>query len=210
MILDGGSASSASSPVEHRDLIGLLRGVESLLYRSLRHGFLRTEAEVMLHDIAGALSAAALSSTGALWEARKIASASMLVSYCQHKALVEQKGQWQVAFELLEQAFAVSAIETIPLPEDDRGVHAAALRLGTSIDGDKSDCAEDIRALIRAARSSGNPLLFNVLSMHQHKGDDWEWAAQWRELLATIDQHLTRVGYKPGESSAPTDGTATP
>lgn len=50
----------------------------------------------------------ALSSTGALWEARKIASVSMLVSYCQNKAAYP-KTAWGVAFELLEEAFAASA-----------------------------------------------------------------------------------------------------
>ena len=49
------------------------------------------------------------SSTGALWNAKKIASVSMLVSYCQNKA-AWPKTDWGVAFDLLEEAFALSAI----------------------------------------------------------------------------------------------------
>lgn len=62
--------------------------------------------------------------------------------------------------------------------------------------------------LVQAARATpsherepkdGTPLLYNVHCMWQqttiNKADADEWEAQWRELLAAIDQHLVRVGY---------------
>ena len=41
----------------------------------------------------------------------------------------------------------------------------------------------------------GTPLLYNVHCMWQQKAQDNEWKAQWRELLAAIDQHLIRARY---------------
>lgn len=68
---------------------------------------------VVRRFIAGSV---APSAKGALWEARKIASVSMLVSYCQQKAAYP-KTEWGVAFELLEQAFAASSASTAATPQ---------------------------------------------------------------------------------------------
>lgn len=46
------------------------------------------------------------------------------------------------------------------------------------------------------ATASGNPLLWNVYSMCQQSDPAHpEWRAQWRELLAAIEQHLQRANY---------------
>lgn len=65
-----------------------------------------------------------------LWDAKKIASTSTLVSYCQTKRTA-QKSEWQVAFELLEEAFAASerstcsattASDKVVIPRYDAGI----------------------------------------------------------------------------------------
>jgi hypothetical protein len=69
--------------------------------------------------------------------------------------------------------------------------------------GKMAECAI-YEAMVKAAPPAnvaprdGTPLLYNVHCMWQSRGPDAEWEAQWRELLAAIDQHLVRVGYPQG------------
>lgn len=44
-------------------------------------------------------------------------------------------------------------------------------------------------------REDGTPLLYNVHSMWLQETQDVEWQLQWKEVLAAIDQHLTRNNY---------------
>lgn len=59
----------------------------------------------------------------------------------------------------------------------------------------------DLRALLAAPTAqqqpvaSGNPLLWNVHCMFQEAERGPEWEAQWRDLLAAIEQHLQRARY---------------
>jgi hypothetical protein len=47
----------------------------------------------------------------------------------------------------------------------------------------------------RPVEGISTPLLYNVHCMWLQQAQDSEWKAQWRELLAAIDQHLIRAKY---------------
>lgn len=72
---------------------------------------------------------------------------------------------------------------------------AAWLEASVKRQDDPKNVTEMLPPSATTRREDATPLLYNVHSMWLQETQDVEWQLQWKEVLAAIDQHLTRNNY---------------